>query len=1794
MLFRPVVSKIVEVATNLINAFCDLLGIQSPSTVAFSWGKYIIMGLVGGLLAYVGLTTEAGQTVVDSIKNAFENSKLGEDIMKVFNGIFDYLSDENGKLKWDKILAILTGIGASIFGKKVLNIFENLTAPMSGLGKILESAAGTVSTFTDKLPKLMKSFSKMTKGLGKMFKGIGFEHKTEGIKNLAMALLMLVGAIAIVSIINPDRLWKSVGVILGLVVIMTALSIAMSKLSDTSIEFSKNEKEFGGSIKGLKMSLAKMAAAILMVAIAAKIVGGMNQDEIIQGLLGVAAIALGLIGVAAAISFLTKGDLGKNADKVGKMMSKLAFSMLLMIGVVKLSGTINLEEALKATAFALAFGGFVIAITKVAKSAGNNVSKVGGMILKISIAMALMVGVVKLIGLLSVPEMIKGGIFALAFAGFVALLVKTTKIGKRQQTAKLTGLLLSVSVALGIMGGICKILGSMSLWELTKGVAAIAIFTTLIKGLINTVKDMGTETPKLAGTLLAFAGAIAILSGVTFLLGQMDPLELLQGLAVIAILSLFIDGLVKATKDASDVKGTIVAIAICVGVMAASIAALSMIDPKSLIAPTIAIGVLMGMFALIVKSSKDVTKSVGALIIMTVAIGIMATALGILSLLDPKSLIAPTVALGVLMGMFAIMMRSLQSVDMKLAPLITITAIIVVIGTILYMLKDLDTRSALSAAAGITLLLTALIIAIKLMNKTNSLGLGSMAGLAVMTAIIAVLGIVLSKFKDIDAKSAIGGAAAIAILLAAMVGILYLCAGLSAIAPQAIGGAILLGAFILLLAGVTWLVSKIAKDIISDMPEMAKDLSDFMTNLQPFLDGASNIPDSLFGKLAALSAGMAVLGLGEFVLSITNLLSNILGSSMPSLASELSGFMTNLQPFLIGSAAIPDGIAGKLTSLSAGMVAIGIGEFITAITNLLSNILGSSMPSLASELSGFMINLTPFLLGSMMIPDGIAGKLTALSAGMVAIGIGEFITAIANLLSNILGSSMPSLASELSGFMMNLQPFLIGSMMIPDGIAGKLTSLSAGMVAIGIGQFITAITNLLSNIVGSSLPTLGSELSGFMTNLQPFLVGSAAIPDGIAGKLSSLSAGIVALGIGNCITALTNLISNIVGQDLPTLGSDLGGFMTNVMPFITGVSRIPDDISAKIDLLTSAIGELTTENFWKNIKEFFSGGDNASLANLGAELTTLGTGLSTFSTSANTFSVSTEALTSITTFIDDMTSIDSSVTDKISDLSGSITEIAKSISDFSSTTAGMDTSGVNIAVTTAGKIKTLINSLSNLDTSGVTEFTGVGIGGIGADGVAYEIAQAMKAFSDKVSGIDTAAVSTASTAALKIKSLIASLSGLNTSSIENFKPQFIGKAMKSYANAVSGMDPSTVSKSISSAYRLRSFISSLSGLDNSGISKFKLTEIGKAIQSYYGSVAGIETGSISNSISAAYRLKSFIASLVDLDTSGVESFKSAVNSLGQVNIGAAAKALSKSSSSFSSVGTNMISAMTKGIQSKSSSVTSAASSVASSALKGITSKSASFQSAGAQAMSKFVSGISSKKASVSTVVATITSSAASRIRGHYTAFNNNGKYLGDGLVLGINSKVQAAYNAGYRLGQAAARGEKDGQKSNSPSKLTIQAGKWLGEGLVIGIGKMTRSVYKAGYELGDSAVGSISSTISKISDYANEGIDSELTIRPIMDLSDVESGVGRINGMFGDSLAIGASANLGAISSMMSTRNQNGSNTEVVSAINKLSKQLGNAKGNTYNVNGVTYDDGSNISEAVQTLIQAARVERRV
>jgi hypothetical protein len=62
---------------------------------------------------------------------------------------------------------------------------------------------------------------------------------------------------------------------------------------------------------------------------------------------------------------------------------------------------------------------------------------------------------------------------------------------------------------------------------------------------------------------------------------------------------------------------------------------------------------------------------------------------------------------------------------------------------------------------------------------------------------------------------------------------------------------------------------------------------------------------------------------------------------------------------------------------------------------------------------------------------------------------------------------------------------------------------------------------------------------------------------------------------------------------------------------------------------------------------------------------------------------------------------------------------------------------------------------------------------------------------------------------------------------------------------------------------------------------------------------------------------------------------------------------------------------------------------------------------------------------------------------------------------------------------------------------------------------------------------------------------------------------------------------------MMSPRGQNGNNSDVVSAINKLRNDVNNMERATYHIDGITYDDGSNIADAVQSIVRAAKVGRR-
>ena len=178
------------------------------------------------------------------------------------------------------------------------------------------------------------------------------------------------------------------------------------------------------------------------------------------------------------------------------------------------------------------------------------------------------------------------------------------------------------------------------------------------------------------------------------------------------------------------------------------------------------------------------------------------------------------------------------------------------------------------------------------------------------------------------------------------------------------------------------------------------------------------------------------------------------------------------------------------------------------------------------------------------------------------------------------------------------------------------------------------------------------------------------------------------------------------------------------------------------------------------------------------------------------------------------------------------------------------------------------------------------------------------------------------------------------------------------------------------------------------------------------------------------------------------------------------------------------------------------------------------------------------------------------------------------------------------MADAASEAAAKALDERSPSKVFYGIGDYAGVAFVNALKDHTTKAYKASFEMASKAKSGLSDAVAKISDVINSDIDAQPTIRPVLDLSDVRAGASSISRMFGANPSVGVMSNVRAITSMMNG-NQNGGNDDVISAIKDLGNKISGKTGDTYQINGITYNDDSNVSDAVATLVRAVRVERR-
>ena len=318
-----------------------------------------------------------------------------------------------------------------------------------------------------------------------------------------------------------------------------------------------------------------------------------------------------------------------------------------------------------------------------------------------------------------------------------------------------------------------------------------------------------------------------------------------------------------------------------------------------------------------------------------------------------------------------------------------------------------------------------------------------------------------------------------------------------------------------------------------------------------------------------------------------------------------------------------------------------------------------------------------------------------------------------------------------------------------------------------------------------------------------------------------------------------------------------------------------------------------------------------------------------------------------------------------------------------------------------------------------------------------------------------------------------------------------------------------------------------------------------------------------------------------------------LNELGHSIVVGLITPINNASREFSNAGTNLVGKLSDGITTNMATAITAMKNILMLMRDDIVVKAVIFKAAAVALMLQFVAGISENSSKAKEHMTTMLSSAETAIKDYWSDFYDAGSFLVSGFVAGISANTFRAEAQAAAMARAALEAAEDELDVNSPSKKFYEVGDFAGMGFVNALGDYAKIAYSSASDMASSARAGLQDAVAKINDLLRAEIETQPTIRPVLDLSNVRSNASALGSLLSVGASAGTLANAGMVSAAMSRMGQNGTNDDVVSAINKLRSDLGNLGGDTYTIGGITYSDGSEVSDAIRTLVRAAKMERR-
>lgn len=1651
--------------------------------------------VIGGLSDYLGRCIEGIKNFTSIVKEklimpGFEGlvdllKKLWDLVGKIGSKIFEFFKGIGESFNGNSLNGFFTALGTLLLAKHAYKKWFDDWKPMitrwktlleEGFVKGVKTVTGGIDTFVNALKSISSNLWAFNKSI-----------KYDNIKKLASALLMLAAALLIISLIDSDKLASSMVVI----EIFIGNLMAMVKQFD-SLNGLKGIKGLGlgqsSALGTMGTVLIQLAAAVLILAIALKKISGLNFGELMTGITGIVALVATLV---AAAKIMSKEE--KPIAKFGGQMIIMSAGVLILATACKKLAGLSWNELAKGVTGVFTLTATFVAAAKILSKDEKAVSKFAGQMLVMSLGIAIMARVCKSLAGLSWGDLAKG---ALGLVGVTTVLVAAAKIMSTdsKKALKGAGQMVLLAAAIAIMGKTLSSLSGLS-WEgIAKGLIAMGGGMAILAIGLNNMEG----TLKGSAALLVAALSLAVLTPVMVTLSKLSWEGIAKSLiaiagafAVIGVAGLVLAPVIPAILALSGAIALIGLGCIAAGVglqfFASGLAMLVSVAATGATALVATLKViLLGILGMIPELSTALVAAFKSLIgvfvqcIPALAEGILQLIVGVFEALVKYTPKIVDLAFNFLIKIFE---GIAQNTPRLIKSIVDMFASI--FSGLIDALSNISPDTLLKGTACLGLL-------VLIANGLAALAItapAALIGTAAFGLVIGELAVVLSALGKLVGDQNLKYIDAAGNLL------------------EKIGSAIgrLIGGF----------AGGLAKGATSVLPGIANDLSQFMTSLQPFLDGAKSINASTFDGVMGIVKVMTALSGANIVEFAAQFITG---------SSSMAVFAEQLVPFGNAIAEFSETVSGKVDE-GAVTAAANAGKILSEMSKTVPNTGGfAALFAGDNDLTTFAGDIVAFGDAIVKFSQTVAGKVDA-SAVTAAANAGKTLSELQNSLPEVGGfkavfsgeQSLTTLARELVPFGVAMSMFssvvknVDEAAVIGAANAGKALAAMASAIPNSGGLFTLFTGDNRLDIFGLQLVAFGLAMSDFSYIVSGNIDEGAVMAAANAGKImAEMQAALPNTGgVFSVFTGDHNMI--IFGMQLKSFGESIAEFSASVSGKIDEGAVIAAANAGR----TMAEMQATLPSTG-GVVQFFTGHKE--------DLGTFAEGITAFGTAMCGFS---QAITGEGTFSPEAV----------------------------------------VAAANAGKaLAELQTTLPN--TGGVVQFFTGHKGDFSSfsEGL-VPFGEAMRDFSKTVSGnIDAEAVTAAANAGKVMAEMQATLpTDGGIFSVFAGKPEDMksfGSDLETFGNAIVGFSKILVDGKIDTdkitaaanagkiiaqmADAIPDSIANLSTLSN------KLEPFGESLGKFQSRISEVNVDLLSTAVD---KIKSIVEKLANVSTSGLDKF---VDSFNQ----AESKAVSASNKMLDNT------------------------------LSKIEGKKSKFKSAGEALTKNLADGIKKDKSKIAKEFTSNLDDAVSDVKDYRDDFYDAGSYLVEGFANGISQNTYKAEAKAKAMAEAAEKAAKKALDINSPSKVFRRIGYSVPEGFAQGIDRMGRVVRNASANMAENAFDETRAALGKLPEFFDPNVKTMPVIKPVVDLSGVSDGVSKMTDMFGITPSVGVMANIGGISSMMNRR-QNGANDDVVSAIRDLGKKIGESSGTTNYINGITYDDGSNVSEAVRTLVRAAQIERR-